>query len=69
MNHDDAEREAMRAFYAEPAARKPYLPTDRDTLRDGLLRASSPDGCCHRTRVRGAACPVGWACPHDVRAA
>lgn len=23
------------------------------------------DDCCHRTRVRGAPCPAGRACPHD----
>jgi hypothetical protein len=38
MNHDAAEAEAMRWFYAQPAAAKPYLPTDADPIREGLLK-------------------------------
>jgi hypothetical protein len=38
MDHDQAERDAMRAFYAQPAARKPYLPSGPDPIRDGLLK-------------------------------
>jgi hypothetical protein len=38
VSHDLAEAEAMRAFYAQPATRKPYLSTDADAYRDGLLR-------------------------------
>jgi hypothetical protein len=37
MDHDEAEAEAMRDYYATPAGH-PYAPTDPDPLRDGLLR-------------------------------
>jgi hypothetical protein len=30
----------MRQHYAAPASDRPYLPTDRDELRDGLLLAA-----------------------------
>lgn len=28
------------------------------------LRAQSSDGCCHKTRLRDAPCPIGWKCPY-----
>lgn len=24
-----------------------------------------PTVCCHKTRLKGARCPLGFACPHD----
>ena len=39
-DHDDAEAEAMRAFYARPAVRRPHMPSDPDMLRDGLLEGA-----------------------------
>ena len=36
-DHDAPEAAAMRDHYAQPAARRPWLPEDRDELRDGLL--------------------------------
>jgi hypothetical protein len=26
--------------------------------------AAGGDGCCHKTRLKGDLCPVGWKCPH-----
>jgi hypothetical protein len=23
------------------------------------------DGCCHKTRIKGSPCPLGWICPYD----
>ncbi len=40
MNHDEAEAAALADHYAQPAARKPYLPTDRDVYREGLLKGA-----------------------------
>lgn len=31
---------------------------------DDLLKQMSPDGCCHKTRIKGGSCPVGWKCPY-----
>lgn len=25
-----------------------------------------PDGCCHKTRLLKAGCPIGWKCPYDA---
>jgi hypothetical protein len=38
VQHDAAEREAMRAHFAAPAEPRPWLPGDADSLREGLLR-------------------------------
>jgi len=38
MDHDAAEAAAMADHYAQPAARRPWLPEDGDALRDGLLK-------------------------------
>lgn len=27
-------------------------------------RAAGGDGCCHKTRLRGSGCPLGWKCPY-----
>lgn len=40
MNHDEAEREAMRQHYAAPASPDPYTPEQPDALRDGLLKSA-----------------------------
>jgi hypothetical protein len=37
---NDHERQALAAYYAEPPTPQPYLPSDRDQLRAGLLIAS-----------------------------
>ena len=37
MDHDAPEAAALAAHYAQPAARRPWLPEDVDQLRDGLL--------------------------------
>ena len=37
MQHDAAEREALRQHYAAPAEPRPWLPEDKDALREGLL--------------------------------
>ena len=37
MDHDAAERAVMAAHYADEGAARPYLPSDPDPLRDGLL--------------------------------
>lgn len=26
------------------------------------------DGCCHKTRLKYAPCPVGWKCPYIAEA-
>ena len=31
------------------------------------LQRMSPDGCCHKTRILGAPCPLGWKCPFPNR--
>jgi hypothetical protein len=31
------------------------------------MRRISPDGCCHKTRLLGAPCPLGWTCPFPNR--
>jgi hypothetical protein len=31
--------------------------------RQAASIAAGGDGCCHKTRVMGATCPVGWKCP------
>ncbi len=28
-------------------------------------RRPATDGCCHRTRIKDAACPLGLVCPFD----
>ncbi|MEO3474854.1 hypothetical protein AAFN86_23535 [Roseomonas sp. CAU 1739] len=37
LDHDEAERDAMSGHYAAEGAARPYLPSDPDPLRDGLL--------------------------------
>lgn len=35
-------------------------------LRGGLAKyvTEQPNGwCCHKTRVMGSSCPIGWKCP------
>jgi hypothetical protein len=41
----------------EAMARQIEAAMDKPDLTD--------DGCCHRTRLRGAPCPLGRACPYD----
>lgn len=41
-------------------ARYSFVRSDRDSIARQL-----EDGCCHRTRIKGAACPLGLACPFD----
>ena len=39
--------------------------TDRPTpaQRQAANIAAGGDGCCHKTRMVGSSCPVGWKCP------
>jgi hypothetical protein len=53
-----------------PARSVPDWParTDKPIGRPHGVGGSAPrldEGCCHRTRLVGAPCPVGRACPYD----
>jgi hypothetical protein len=40
MDHDEAEREAMRQHYAAPASPNPWQPGTPDPLAAGLLKSA-----------------------------
>ncbi len=35
-----------------------------DVLRASEYPVVGEDGCCHKTRLRDAPCPIGWKCPY-----
>lgn len=45
---------------------QPPTPEQREGQdRAGTFDCRLSDGCCHKTRVVGHPCPVGYACPFD----
>lgn len=34
------------------------------TQRQAAAIAAGGNGCCHKTRLKGSGCPIGWKCPH-----
>ena len=56
MNAVEALRDALSAFHD-------WEMNCALESEDGVADCPQDDGCCHKTRLRGAPCPLGLKCP------
>lgn len=44
--------------------RETALEADKELDAADVSLPIVPDGCCHKTRLAGSSCPLGWVCPY-----
>ena len=57
----------LSAEAQSPGSNATQAQAGKKTGLAGILEAEAERPCCHKTRIRGEGCPIGWDCPHIQR--